>query len=276
MAPKARKVTKKPAAATIFPQDVLKRPSGPKCLNDDEVITQAALPQLEDQPVAKIGAWLDGFSDTEQQRLWKKYQANREYEGTDDNYRVLTKGTGGKTLSKALLKVWISSGCATKGKVYQTHVAKISNITKRGQLDQWQPLAWMSTKYGTRELKARVVAGSIQVRRNPLDPRFPEFLDQSEYLDCAVLLQLRNPRMSVQRARPVGQTLSYSPPLITKGRKFSSWRVRIRMRPQARSLLVKARRLHPIHLNCLWIGWVWLVGSLGLHLQLLAPRAQAS
>ena len=185
MAPKARKVTKKPAAATIFPQDVLKRVSGPKCLNDAEVITQAALLQLEDQPVAKIGAWLDGFSDTEQQRLWKKYQANREYEGTDDNYRVLTKGTGGKTLSKALLKVWISSGCTRKGKVYQTHVAKIANITKRGQLDQWQPLAWMSTKYGTRELKARVVAGSIQVRRNPLDPRFPEFLDQSEYLDCA-------------------------------------------------------------------------------------------
>ena len=202
MAPKAPKVTKKPSAATktIFPQGVLKRPSGnsgPKCLNDAGVITQAALLQLEDQPGDKIGAWLYGFSDTEQQRLWKKYQANGEYEGTGDNHRVLTKGAGGKTLSKALLKVWISSGCTTKGKVYQTHVAKISNITKRGQLDQWQPLAWMSTKYGTRELKARVVAGSVQVRRNPLDPRFPEFLDQSD--TQTVLLQLRNPRMSAQR-----------------------------------------------------------------------------
>jgi hypothetical protein len=43
-----------------------------------------------------IATGLEGFPGSEQQRLWKQYQTNRQNEGTDEVYRSLTNVSGGK------------------------------------------------------------------------------------------------------------------------------------------------------------------------------------
>jgi hypothetical protein len=181
---------KRPSAATSFAldeQNVMKKPCtaggiGAK-LRCAEDITEASLKKLQGQSVDKIATFLENFPASEQQRLWKQYQTNRLTEGTDDVYRNLTNVPGGKKMSKTMLKIWISGGCTTKGQVYQNHLTKISDTEHKGSKAIWQPLQMMITKYGVPELKARVDSGSIKVRRNEGDPRFPEFLDVSQYSD---------------------------------------------------------------------------------------------
>jgi hypothetical protein len=181
---------KRPSAATSGApneQNPMKKPcingGGNAKLRCAEDITEASLKKLRGQSVDKIGTFLEGFSTSEQQRLWKQYQTNRQNEGTDEVYRDLTKVSGGKKMAKTMLKIWISDGCTTKGQVYQNHLTKISDFEHKGSKATWQPLQMMITKYGQGELKARITSGSIKVRKNELDPRFPEFLDVAQYSD---------------------------------------------------------------------------------------------
>ena len=79
-------------------------------------------------------------------------------------------------LSRSCLRLWIQGGCSTKSAVYQKGIASITSLVSKGTEAKWQPLHYMLThKYGPRELKARVFAGTIQIRRCPQDTRFPEF-----------------------------------------------------------------------------------------------------
>ena len=165
---------------------VLKKPASgendePK-ISDADAITAAALEKLEGQSDNKVQVWLDKLQDKDQQRLWKRFEANRLEECTQQEYKAATSGTGKIKVARNLLKCWLQGGGSTKSANYQKGFSQVAHKVVKGSESKWQPLHFMITqKYGMRELKARVFAGTIGIRACPQDKRFPEFREYTEY-----------------------------------------------------------------------------------------------
>lgn len=143
-------------------------------------LTEAALAKLEGASDAKIEEFLLKLSDKEQMSLWKKFEHQRKIDGTDEQYRSAVHGVGMKKKSNTCLKLYLKTGGNTKHHSYQQHVTSVGHTKELEQKDAWQPLNFMIQRYGAQELKARVLAGTIECRKNPVDPRFPEFRDRVE------------------------------------------------------------------------------------------------
>ena len=75
---------KKPAADDDLP--------GKKGTTD--ILNAAALAKLENSSDGKVQSFLDELGDKDQQRLWKRFESNRKIEGTEEEYKTLTGGTG--------------------------------------------------------------------------------------------------------------------------------------------------------------------------------------
>lgn len=147
-----------------------------------DVLNEASLAKLEGKDISAIDRFVDSLEDKDQQRLWKKFQACREIEGSQENYKQIVGGPGGRLHANKLLRVYLQSGCTTKAIPYITMKGAIENRMTVGSAEKWQPLHYMlSHKYGPQELKARVIAGTIKVRACPSDSRFPEFLEITQY-----------------------------------------------------------------------------------------------
>ncbi len=128
--------------------------------------------------------FLDELQDKEQVRLWKKFEATRKEEGSQDEREMVTGGAGKVKTSRSLLKVFIQAGLTTKSPLYQDAFAKVSTKLSAGKTKVWQPLHYMlQHKFGLKELKARVLAGTIAIRACPEDSRFPEFCEVSSLAD---------------------------------------------------------------------------------------------
>jgi hypothetical protein len=177
----AAKASAKASAAKVKAK-VIKKPAARVDNDVPGVLTKAALEQLAGANDDKINSFVEGLNDLEQQRLWKKFQSSREFEGTDGQYKDLVRGTGSRDMARSLLKVYIQGGCTTKCAPYMNAFGKYENLTSKGSEEKWQPLHYMlNHKYGPKELKARVIAGTIKVRANPRDTRFPEFQEVTDY-----------------------------------------------------------------------------------------------
>ena len=173
MAPKASKVKKV----------VAKKPAT-KPVDQGGALTEFALKRLEGQSDRKVEEFLDDLEDKEQMRLWKKFESTRKEEGTHDEWKMVTSGAGKHKTSRAMLKVFIQAGLTTKSPLYQDAFAKVSTKLSAGTTKKWQPLHYMlQHKYGIRELKARVLAGTIAIRACPDDARFPEFCEVNAWAD---------------------------------------------------------------------------------------------
>ena len=185
MAPKTS-VMKKPSAI-VKDSGVTKKPAtnttGDEKVTHSGVVTEVALQRLNGASDAKVQDYLDTLGDAEQQKLWKKFEQSRKEENANDDYKKYTQGTaGGKKVARALLKMWIKGGRSTKTTVYEELTAQVAERTSRGTKEEWQPLHYMlQHRYGPRQLKAMVTAGTVSIRKNPRDPRFPEFLDCSDF-----------------------------------------------------------------------------------------------
>lgn len=186
MAPKASKmlvVSKKPAADA----SVLKRPAAngkPKDTKptDTDVVSQAALLQLKGSSDGEVDNFVAGLEDKESQRLWKLFEAKRQAEGTDSDYKEATAGAGGRKNCRTLLKIFVKSGLTTKSDYWQKSLTAVSKVVKKGSSRKRKPLFYLlNTYYGPRELKARVLAGTIAVRPSPRDSRFPEFCLEEDF-----------------------------------------------------------------------------------------------
>lgn len=176
-------VSKKPAADA----SVLKRPAATTKAKDTkskdtDVVSQAALLQLKGCSETEVENFVAGLEDKESQRLWKLFEAKRQAEGTDSEYKEATAGAGGRKNSRTLLKIFVKTGCTTKTDTYQKGLSAVSKIVKKGSSKKWKPLYYLlNTYYGPRELKARVLAGTIAVRPSPRDSRFPEFCLEEDF-----------------------------------------------------------------------------------------------
>ena len=149
---------------------------------ENQALTEAALAQLENKDPNYVSEFVQNLGDKEQMRLWKKFEADRKASGDQDAYVAATQGVGSKKKARILLVSWIQGGCSSKSTPYMEHISKYSTTHTKGNKAQWQPLHFMlNMKYGPRELKARVLAGTIAVRKCPADERFPEFLDVADY-----------------------------------------------------------------------------------------------
>ena len=112
----APKMSKPAATASVLKSTIKKRPAGTGSAAD--VLSQAALLRLENASDAKITSFLDELSDKEGQRLWKSFEQCRKSEHSDEQYRAVTSGTGGKRVAKSLLKVYIKSGQTTRSDIF--------------------------------------------------------------------------------------------------------------------------------------------------------------
>ncbi len=186
MAPKASKmlvVSKKPAADA----SVLKRPAANTKAKDTkhtdtDVVSQAALLQLKGSSESEVEIFVSSLEDKESQRLWKLFEAKRQADGTDAEYKEATAGAGGRKNSRTLLKIFVKTGLTTKSDIYQKSLTAVSKVLKKGSSKKWKPLYYLlNTYYGPRELKARVLAGTIAVRPSPRDSRFPEFCLEEDF-----------------------------------------------------------------------------------------------
>lgn len=173
---------KKPSAkagSSSTGSNVVKRPAT-KALDSHVILTEAAIAKLEGASDDKIEEFLVKLSDKEQMSLWKKFEHQRKQDGTDDQYRKAVSGCGMKKKANHCLKVYLKTGGNTKDVLFQDLVTKVYSSTALQEKNTWQPLNYMLQRYGMKELKARVLAGTIDCRQNPHDSRFPEFRELLE------------------------------------------------------------------------------------------------
>ena len=185
MAPKLSKAMKVMKVVKDVPmKELMKKPAAKSAVDQGGALTEFALKRLEGGSEGKVEEFLNGLQDKEQMRLWKKFEATRKEEGVQDQWKTVTGGAGKNKTSRSLLKVFIQSGLTTKSPLYQDAFAKVSTKLSAGQTKVWQPLHYMlQHKFGLKELKARVLAGTIAIRACPDDPRFPEFCEVSNWAD---------------------------------------------------------------------------------------------
>lgn len=158
---------------------VMKKPSSKGKLMY-ESLTEATLAKLEGASNDKIEQFLVKLSDKEQMCLWKKFESQRKQDGTDGQYRTAVSGCGMKKKSLTCLKAYLKTGGNTKDALFQDLVTKVYATKAHEEKEVRQPLNYMLQRYGMKELKARVLAGTIDCRKNPYDPRFPEFRELLE------------------------------------------------------------------------------------------------
>ena len=176
----------KAAKGTGQDKPVMKKPAS-KQAEGYASLTEATLAKLEGASDAKIEEFLLKLSDKEQMCLWKKFESQRKQDGTDEQYRKAVAGHGSRKKSVKCLKVYLKTGGNTKDALFQDLVTKVSGTRGFEEKSVWQPLNYMLQKFGMKELKARVLAGTIECRKNPHDPRFPEFREFLESSSRAVL-----------------------------------------------------------------------------------------
>lgn len=108
----------------------------------------------------------------------EKVRKDRKAGNAEAQYKDATCGTGGRTQTKGLLKLWLSLG-SVKHPAFVPHMVELKSGEKIQNKEKWVPLSQVLL-YGKEELKARVDGGSIKVRKFPNDPRYPEFQDLTE------------------------------------------------------------------------------------------------
>ena len=163
---------------------VMKRPCK-KASSDHETESVKGTPanELVKSQIGKEDSEIDEFwnklSKREQQSLWKKFEFQRQQDGTSKEYQDLTKGYGRNQKALSLMKVYLKLG-STKHPAWVQSMASLRTSESYKETEEWIPLEGALKKFGPTELKARVQAGTIQVRKSPTDNRFPEFLDSQQ------------------------------------------------------------------------------------------------
>ena len=164
--------TGEPAAASPA-VGALPEPDATKLVSDAQLLS---LVGKEDQEVEAF--WMK-CSSRQQQQLWKKFEKKRMEEGSEAAYKDVVKGAGSRKKANTCIKLWLKTGSA-KNPVMMQYLAQIKTTQAFTETEEWVPLEKIKKKYGPQELKARVMGGSILVRRSPTDSRFPEFQDLTE------------------------------------------------------------------------------------------------
>lgn len=169
MAP-MKKVTKvmkamlKPAATPLTEQNVKKHLAIMNAGADNEEDALAQFNKLD--PKSK-------------QSLWKAFELQRKSTGFDDQYNEETGKGAGSTIKKMKLMAGFIMDKGNIGNNYKQFMQKISVTKSKSYEAEWISLEKALRSWGKKELFERVKSGSILMRKNPKDPRFPEFKEES-------------------------------------------------------------------------------------------------
>ena len=112
-------------------------------------------------------------------RLWKHFETSRLASQSDEEYRNITKGTGGTSKKKELLRGWVVDGGKT-AKHFKETCQSFSMKQSQTQEGQWLSKKQILDAIGPEELKLRVLGKTIETRRNKEDPRFWELKLKTE------------------------------------------------------------------------------------------------
>ena len=169
---------KKRPAASVTGSD-----AGSKALKkepkDEEEAQEASSEQIKDmmgKEDEEVEQFWNKLSQRQQNTVWKRFEAQRMKEGTDQVYKQSVQGHGRNQKAASLVKLYIKTG-STKSPAFMDHLVTLRNEEVYKEVEKWIPFESMKTKYGPTELKARVQAGTVEVRKSASDPRFPEFRD---------------------------------------------------------------------------------------------------
>lgn len=107
-------------------------------------------------------------------RLWKAFEASRRASKDDDEYKETTKGDGGKDKKKVMLRSWcLDGGKCTKH--YRQQIQSMKLTKQDTDKTKWLTQKQAMDMYGTDELRERVKAGTITMKKDSADPRFYKF-----------------------------------------------------------------------------------------------------
>ena len=112
-------------------------------------------------------------------RLWKHFETSRLASHSDEEYRNITKGTGGTAKKKELLRGWVLDGGKT-AKHFKETCQSFSMKQSQTQEGQWLSKKQILDAIGPEEIKLRVLGKTIETRRKREDPRFWEFKLKTE------------------------------------------------------------------------------------------------
>ena len=151
----------------------------PKKLTQDALKAHQALLKAgaedQDDALAKFNA-LDPNS---KMSMWKLFELQREANGFDGQWVSETgKGTG-SSMKKMQLMAGFILDKGNIGNNYKSFMQKICVTRAKEYESEWISLQKALNVWGKKELYARVQSGSILMRKNPKDPRFPEFKEET-------------------------------------------------------------------------------------------------
>ena len=155
-----------------------KRKSGTKKLTPGALKAHEALLKKgasdEDQALVEFGK----LDKNAQQSLWKAFELQRKSAGVNDDYKAQV-GTGAGIMAKKnkLMAGFILDKGSCGGN-YKHFMQSIKVSKEATYQSQWITLEKALQTWGKKELQARVQSGTILMRKNPRDPRFPEFKEE--------------------------------------------------------------------------------------------------
>ena len=127
-------------------------------------------------------------SNKDTQKHWKgfEYHRNRDEKAKADwdELSSLGKGEGKESKKRMLLLAWLKE--KKFGAHYFTQSTKLASVKTQTKDLKWLTWQELQTKHGEAEAKARVVAGTLKARKDPTDPRFWQFLSETQ--SCQVSL----------------------------------------------------------------------------------------
>jgi hypothetical protein len=109
--------------------------------------------------------------------LWKSFEAERKMTGHNDQWVSETTGPGSTKLKQKLLAGFIMDK-GNIGNNYKQFMQGIKVSRSKNYESEWISLEKALRAWGKNELHQRVQSGTILMRKNPKDPRFPEFKEE--------------------------------------------------------------------------------------------------
>ena len=124
---------------------------------------------------------VDLFNQLDQnskQCLWKHFELQRKSMDVDAGFQsVACKGAGSMSKKMKIMAGFIMDK-GNIGSNYQNFYQSVSVTKSQTYEENWLSMEKALSTWGKNELYERVKSGTIEMRKNPKDPRLPEFREK--------------------------------------------------------------------------------------------------
>jgi hypothetical protein len=120
----------------------------------------------------------NNLDSNSKQCLWKHFELQRKSMDVDAGFQsVAGKGAGSMGKKMKLMAGFIMDK-GNIGSNYQSFYQSVSVTKSQTYEESWLSMEKALSTWGKNELYERVKSGTIEMRKNPKDPRFPEFREE--------------------------------------------------------------------------------------------------